>query len=481
MGIRQPKAVLKGHLYVKKSDIGEAAVDALKRELTFHPRRLGADHDPTPLPQYDESVPEWIGVPRAWGRERFSHLPMIDRMSDGGVITSVRRRPNPDHPSVLDPDAQRKFMADMITATKEYDEIQAIAATGSGKTVVALNTAAEIGRTTLIAVPWEHLALQWADEITKHLGVPRERIGFVQGPRCQYQNVDFAIAIFNSLAQRQYPKEFYEAFGTFILDESHKVGTEFFSPALTKMAARHRITLTATAERKDGAHELINNHVGPIRVQSGAVALPGKVYAVWYDCGSFPLWGKNHNERVACLTKDKRRNQVIVGHIIKAYESGRQMMIVSHSVDHLEELMAMCRQRGVPGDIKAMGMFTGEKTVMINGKPHYVKKKGKKEKKRKKVSQHELAEVKKHSQLFFTTYGKFKEGGDVPRLDCGIDATPRSDATQIIGRIRRPLPDKKPPLWITIVDTRSTHMLRYFENRCKDYKETGMEVINVRR
>lgn len=478
MASQQPKAVLKGHLYVETSYLGAEALVRLRRELTFQPRKLAADHHPAPLPQYDESVEGWFGVPRAWGRERFGKLPFVSRMSDGGVIEKATRRPNPNHPSVLNPTAQANFMRDMLAAVNEHDEIQAIAATGSGKTVVALNTAAEYGRTTLIAVPWEHLAHQWVDEIEKHLGVPRERIGIIQGPKCQFRNVDFAVGIFNSLAQREYPTEFYDAFGMVVIDEAHKIGTEFFSPVLSRLSARKRLTLTATAERKDNAHEMISWHVGPIRVESDADAVPGKVYVDWYDCGGYRLWGSDHNQRVACLARDRRRNQQIVGHIIKAYEAGRHMMIVSHSVEHLEELMRMCRERGVPGDINAMGLFTGEKTVMVNGEPHYVVKKGKKEKKKKKVSRHELDQVKKHSQLFFTTYGKFKEGGDVPRLDCGIDATPRSDATQIIGRIRRPLPGKKEPLWVTIVDVKCDRSQRLFKSRCKDYHETGMEVVN---
>jgi superfamily II DNA or RNA helicase len=473
------KAVLKGYLYLPLAAIGDdRQVTALKQTLTFKPVKLAADHHPKPVELFDVSVDGWLGVPRAWGRQRYERMPMIDRMSDGQPILTATKRPSPNHPSVLNPAAQAKFMADLQTAVTEHDEVQAIAATGSGKTVCALNTAANHGRTTFIIVPWEHLAHQWADEIHLHLGVPRERIGFVQGPKCQFRDVDFAIGIFNSSAQRAYPKEFYTAFGMVIVDEAHKVGTEYFSPALAVMAARKRLTLTATAERKDGGHHVIEMHTGPIRVESDADALPGDVYVDNYDCGNYRLWGGDAKQRVACLARDVRRNQRMVGHIIRAYERGRQMMIVSYSVDHLETLMDMCRQRGLSGDIETMGLFTGEKTVMINGKPHMVRdSSGKMKAKRKKVSRHELEEVKAKSQLFFTTYGKFKEGGDVPRLDCGMDATPQSEATQVIGRIRRPQPGKKRPLWVTIRDVNCERSLRWFDSRCRDYRSTGMEII----
>lgn len=473
------KAVLRGFCYVPLHVIGDGnAVAHLKKELTFTPRKLAPDHNPGPVEMFDDTVEGWLGVPRYWGRQTYSHLPMVSRMAEGSEIVAAPKRPDPNHERVLNPAAQNKFMKDLDEAFRSYDDIQAIAATGSGKTVCSLNAAANHGRSTLILVPWEHLAHQWMDEIMLHLGTPRERIGLVQGPTCQWRDKDFAVGIYNSVAQREYMPEFYSAFGTVIVDEAHKVNTEFFSPALSKMHARKRLTLTATQERKDGGHLVIERHVGPIRVTSEAEALPGKVWVDHYDCGGYRLWGANANQRVACLSRDLRRNQRIVGHIVKAFEKGRHFMVISFSVDHLETLMAMCEKRGVPRD--KMGLFTGEKTVMVNGKPHMVKDRrtNKMKPKRKKVSRHELEQVKKNAQVFFTTYGKFKEGGDVPRLDSGIDATPQSEATQVVGRIRRPVPGKKEPLWITMHDVKCDRSKRWYQSRCKDYLATGMEIVN---
>ncbi|AHC30483.1 hypothetical protein CC53_gp066 [Rhizobium phage vB_RleS_L338C] len=65
------------------------------------------------------------------------------------------------------------------------------------------------------------------------------------------------------------------------------------------------------------------------------------------------------------------------------------------------------------------------------------------------------------------------EGIDIPRLDAGIDVLPRGDATQLIGRIRRPRPGKPEPVWITLLDTKCFMSKKYFERRCKDYQATG--------
>lgn len=65
---------------------------------------------------------------------------------------------------------------------------------------------------------------------------------------------------------------------------------------------------------------------------------------------------------------------------------------------------------------------------------------------------------------------------DIPRLNAGIDATPRSDAIQLIGRIRRPYPDKKKPLWYTIVDRKSKVFVRHYNSRKREYLANNMEV-----
>lgn len=366
-------------------------------------------------------------------------------------------------------------MLDMRQALTEYDEVQAIAPTGVGKTVVALDTAAWLGRKTLIMVHLERIADQWIEEIQDKLGVPRERIGRVQGPTCQWRDVDFAVGILNSVAQREYLPEFYKTFGFVIVDEAHKIGTEFFSPAIPRFPTRKRLTLTASEIRPDGGHDVIIRHAGPVRVRSTAEALRGEVFVLDYDCGpNFRLWGKDSKGRVACLSRDHRRNQLIANQVFRAYKRGRNMLIISFSVDHLETLIDMVHAMGVP--ISALGQYTGERTVKVNGKPHVYKGKVA----RKKTSRAEFERIKAESQLIFATYNIFTEAIDIPRLDCGIDATPRSSATQVIGRIRRPFPGKKKPLWVTLRDVRCSFSMRMFEARSRDYRDTGMEIVNVR-
>lgn len=54
--------------------------------------------------------------------------------------------------------------------------------------------------------------------------------------------------------------------------------------------------------------------------------------------------------------------------------------------------------------------------------------------------------------MFFATYGVFEAGNDIARLDLGVEASPRADQRQPIGRILRDHDGKEQPEWYSIVD-----------------------------
>ncbi|MCS6922267.1 MAG: DEAD/DEAH box helicase family protein, partial [Elioraea sp.] len=238
-----PAATLAGWLYVPLSAIGSRqSLDRLRADLTFTPRF--AETTAEVIRMYTLGLDGHVGVPREWGRQRFGHLPIRDQTTLGGEFVAPKR-PDPNHPAVLDPEAQRRFMADMLEAARTFRSFVAVAPTGSGKTTVALYTAAELGRTTLILVHLERLMEQWIAEIQDKLGVPRDRIGIIQGDCCQADR-PICVGMLQSLVQRRYDRGVYRAFGTLIVDECHKIGSKAFSRVVPQFAARYRIGLSAT-------------------------------------------------------------------------------------------------------------------------------------------------------------------------------------------------------------------------------------------
>ncbi len=458
------KFLLRNWLCIRRSDLSVTDIEAMKRELTYIPRYDSSNEEEKnePTIMFDDSDPDYFKVPVAWGTTRFGVEMKELGFTDETVSVKASpapKRPNPHHPKVKDPEAQAKFMEDMLSTVRKFRFFIGRAPTGSGKTVVACNTLAELGEKTLIVVHLERLAAQWEEEIQEKLGIPKERIGRIQGPLCDIEDKDVVIAILNSVSMREYPEHVYKAFGLIIYDEVHKVAARVFSRAASAFHAKYRIGLSATPTRKDGADKVIQAHLGPVRVVSTAEALRTKVYAMYYRSKN-RIWGQNHGSRVKCISQDKARNGLITKIVKKLYDNNREILVVSDSIDHLHDLFNLFVQAGVSPS--TMGFFTGQKYVGD---------------KRVKTKPHELDDVKANSQIILATYNMMKEGIDIPRLDAGVDATPRSEATQILGRIRRPEPDKPLPLWYTIVDVAVPAFVGYYKSRCKDYRRENVEVI----
>ncbi len=88
---------------------------------------------------------------------------------------------------------------------------------------------------------------------------------------------------------------------------------------------------------------------------------------------------------------------------------------------------------------------------------------------KKKIPDAYLDSVKKEARIIFATYSMITEGIDIPRLDIGIDATPRATCEQLVGRIWRPLPGKDKPIWYTIKDKADHLFLGYHNARVREY------------
>lgn len=462
-------AFLSTHLYVPVEAVDN--LYALKKKLTFIPKRTSPMHPPgDPIEMFDaRSHDGYIGVPREWGLDTFDHLEVLDRRTHGSPIV-VPRLPSPDHPAVLDPVAQRKFMDDMLAMLNEYQAGGAHAETGTGKTVVTCRTAAQLGRTTLIVVHLERLQKQWVKEIHEKLGVPMNRIGIVKSEKCQFEGKDFVVAMVQSLCARRYKPEFYRYFGTVVFDEVHKMGGAGYAPVFTMFPCTYRLPLTATWNRPDGGQRVYEAHCGPVRVVSKAEALPMDVYVVDYTSGHHVI-DYDHSAMVASLASDDERNERLARIIVQAYRKGRTLLAVSDLTEQVQKVRRRCIALGIPE--QETGLFVGQSWVWKDNPA----KPGKKMKVKVKVDPAELERCQREARMIFATYGMMTEGIDIPRIDGGVDLSPRAKATQLIGRIRRPLPGKRRPLWVTLRDLRSKRAMRYFKARVRDYLSTKVEVV----
>jgi superfamily II DNA or RNA helicase len=449
--------------------------DLLKRELSVTPLWFGGDEPrPKPIKQWFITEDEYMAVPVYFGLQRFPDPNLVTDTSAGQPLIAPKR-PDPFHEKASE--GQDVFMKALIDHFAENSVGLAKAATGTGKTVSALNLAAERGRSTLVIVDREYLGFnQWIPEAKLHLGLTDDQIGIVQGDRCEYQK-PFCVGIAASIYQRVYPPEFYDAFGTVIIDEIHKYGAREMSRIIGMFSAECRLAQSATIKRKDGTTKLITDYFGDPTIVATAKALRAELKIVEYCDRSGGRMPNSHGARMSALAFDEKRNQVIVREIVEMYNEGRNVLVIGDDIRHLQRLEVMCWKQGIAENktgqfsrdryifTKEPGIHKGEKVLI-------------KRMKKVRVTNEYLDWCKAHARVIFATYGMMKEGIDIPRLDGGIDATPRKEAEQVVGRIRRPHPNKKKPRWVTIKDTAHFSLMRYFEERLADYLKTNVEVLN---
>lgn len=458
------RAYVANWLYVPLRECG--ALPAIKKELTV--KRVWFDRTkpkPQPIPNYDESVNGYLGVPIDWGMQRFPHIEIEDRTSKGKRIR-VKRLPDPHHPKAGD--GQAEFMEGLLEGSLDYYAFMGKAGTGTGKTVSALWLSGTLQRSTLIIVPSEQLAAQWRKEIKLHLGVPDEHIGTIQQDTCEYDR-PFVIAVVHTLVRREYGMRVRTAFGIVVWDEVHRMGAFTFSRSLGIFHASVKLAMTATVKRKDGSDKVYLQYFGPPAVDAKENALPMRVRVLRYSATK--VWGNNRAAQVMCLTFDKTRNQKIVKLVANAWERGRYILVISEKIKHLQDLRVMLIRAGVPAEV--MGQFTAS---------YYPKTdKGKWSDRSKKTKPGDLDRIKEDEsiEIVFATFASFKEGQDIPRLDWGIDVTPRVDGAQAIGRLRRKYKGKPLPVWYTIIDVAMRRFVEYATQRIEDYESTGnVEVID---
>jgi superfamily II DNA or RNA helicase len=192
--------------------------------------------------------------------------------------------------------------------------------------------------------------------------------------------------------------------------------------------------------------------IGPIRheitseeLRAGGVLVVPQI--VWIPT-DFYYPNDDWVELINTLTKDERRNALILGVVERLIDAGRRVIALSERVSHAE-MLAEAINTSRPG-----------RSVVITGSMS-----GK-----KREATLERVRSGEASALFSTKLAD--EGLDIPALDALVLTTPSRNGgrtTQRAGRILRSLDGKRQPLIIDVVDPRvgllwSQARTRYFES-----------------
>lgn len=141
--------------------------------------------------------------------------------------------------------------------------------TGSGKTYIALMAMAEVGRSTLVVTPTIDVMNQWYDLLTQSF---EQEIGILGGGYHEVQ--DLTVTTYDSAYMHM--DRYGNRFGFIVFDEVHHLPGEMYSHAAEMSIAPYRLGLTATLEREDGRHVLLDELVGPVVYEQGVREMAGE-------------------------------------------------------------------------------------------------------------------------------------------------------------------------------------------------------------
>jgi len=361
-------------------------------------------------------------------------------------------------------------VVDNSVALLNSDESHIIQAdTGYGKTIIGAALIARMKVKTLILTTESDNLDDWVNSLKIILG--DVKIGLWRADKTPDADCVAVVGLIQSVMKGpdRYGPDLYQDFGLVICDEVHRMGADKFSQAMWFLPAKHRIGLSATVNRKDGRQKLFKAHIGPVKVKGKFTTLVPKVIRVQT---TFRV-PRTHDEEdnlvqiehspgktahiFRILKSNKPRNATIIKYVKAGAAKGRNIIVFSDTIKHLQMLMEQAVKAGVPeGDI---GLYAG--TANYKGGA-----------KKAKAAQQEA----KERQVVFTTYTMAATGTNIPRLDMAILAAPKSGVIQAIGRIRRILDGKPVPVVVDFVDDDSPVFDGYARSRLKYYKSLGCEI-----
>ena len=153
--------------------------------------------------------------------------------------------------------------------------------TGAGKTLVAEMAIADVRRSTLVVVPTLDLMNQWYDALLARF---RAEVGLIGGG---YYEVG-AITVTTYSSAFRHMERIGNQFGLLVFDECHHLPSSIYRYAAELAIAPFRLGLTATPERADDNHNLLDQLVGACVFRREAQELAGG-YLADYEVVRVPV------------------------------------------------------------------------------------------------------------------------------------------------------------------------------------------------
>ncbi|HTP28125.1 MAG TPA: DEAD/DEAH box helicase family protein [Anaeromyxobacteraceae bacterium] len=455
--------VLAQRLFIAKAGVPSALLNQVQRLAAFQnpvfyknqSMRLSTRGTPRVI-SCAEDFPEHLGVPRGCQSDLEALL------DEHGVKLQVEDKRTEG--MELDVSFRGELMPIQLAAARamlQHDTGVFVAPPGIGKTVLGIYLVAQRRRSTLILVHRQQLLDQWLAQLAMFLGIDEEEIGQIRGGKKE-PNGRLDVAMLQSLGQKGSVDDRVATYGQVIMDECHHLSACSYERVLNQVKARYVVGLTATPQRRDGHHPIIEMQLGPVRFSIDAKSQSAKRpfdHRLIVRETSFALrpdlTAGGIQEYYRELVVDEARNQLIIGDVIRAIQEGRSPILLTERKDHLK-------------------FFADRLKSFVR---HIVVLEGGRSRKQQKATGEELNSIPDHEERLLLATGKYiGEGFDDARLDTLFLALPisfKGTLVQYTGRLHRLHPRKTEVRIFDYVDRSAPMLLKMFENRLRGYRTIG--------
>jgi len=348
-----------------------------------------------------------------------------------------------------------------VKAMIDHDTGVLVAPPGSGKTVIGVNLLASRKRSTLILVHRTQLLEQWVAQLCAFLDRDPKQVGQVGGGK-RKPNGHLDVAMIQSLVRKDAVDDMVATYGQVIVDECHHVPAVSFERVMREVKARYVTGLTATPQRRDGHHPILELQLGPVRfaidAKSQAAARPFEHRLVLRHTDFRLSAGASDagiQEIYRQLAADESRNQLILADVLQTLSERRSPILLTERRDHLAfftDRLARTTSRLV---VLQGGMKTKERLAAIE----------------------RLASIPEGEPRLVLATGRFVgEGFDDARLDTLFLAMPvswKGTLVQYVGRLHRRHHAKKEVRVMDYVDRDVPMLAKMFEKRMRGYRAMG--------
>ncbi len=337
----------------------------------------------------------------------------------------------------------------------KHDNGIMVAPTGSGKTVMALNIIFRIKRPTLIIVHNVKLLNQWIDAVKKFLDI---------NPGIYYSSKKKLTHIIDVASIKSINDNFidYDKYGLIIGDEIHHTASTTYSDVFRKCKAKHIYGLTATPYRSDKLEKVVTKIIGDIRYEMVKNNLDSfnKILEIKFtNTKCFNVFNlNNYQDTLKELISNETRNNFIAKDIIDEYDKGKNIIVLTKRVEHIQILYNLIKDR-----CKNVFIISGTNS-----------------KKEKDEFNLKLNNIDS-GYIIISTDAYLGEGFDKSSLDTLFLTTPfkwKGTLEQCMGRIMREHEGKDEVKVFDYVDAKIGIFANMFKIRLREYKKLGFNLDN---